>query len=195
MGKRKNIKTKENIQHAARKLIGLRGYRNTTVEMIANEAGLGKSTIFYYFKHKEDILSNIMEQSVIEVSENLKRIVGRDIPPEEKLKNSLDNHLYYLTKYVDNVTIFLREFKYLPEEKKKIYIEERKSYEGLFEIIVRDLQKKGRFNGLNPKVITFGILGMCNWLTVWYKRGRQGCLSPQEIGEIFYRMLIEGEDA
>lgn len=197
MGKKKkhqNRNTKEKIQDAATKLIGERGYSNITLEEIAKEAGTGKSTIFYYFKSKEEILSRIMEQSVLEVHRGLQEIVESDLAPEEKLKRALNNHFHYLVKYIDNVTIFLREFRYLSPQKKRIYIQGRKSYESLFEKIIRDLQEKQRFSGLNPKVVIFGVLGMCNWLIVWYKEGRPGYLGPKAIANIFYRMLMEGQD-
>ncbi len=183
--------TKEKILRAATKLFGKKGFTETTMEMIAKEAKIGKSTIFYYFKSKEEILGKIMEQSVIEVHNNLIKIVDSSVNPREKLKKALINHVYYLTKYIDNVKIFLSEFKHLSPKKRKVYIEGRKAYETLFETIVKGLQGEGYFKGLNPRVVTFGILGMCNWLIVWYKSGKSGYLNPQEIADHFYRVLLE----
>ncbi len=184
-------RTKERILRAATKLFGKRGFTETTMEMIAKEARIGKSTIFYYFKSKEGILGKIMEQSVIEVHNNLIKIVNSNANPKEKLKKAITNHIHYLTKYIDNVKIFLSEFKHLSPKRRKAYIEGRKAYEALFETIVKGLQEEGYFKGLNPRVVTFGILGMCNWLIVWYKSGKSGYLSPQEIADHFYRVLLE----
>lgn len=186
--------TKEKILTAATKLICESGYSNTTLEEIAKHAGTGKSTIFYHFKNKEEILSAVMEQSVLEINKTIRTIADSDLTPEQKLKDALNSHLHYLITYIDSVTIFLREFRHLPPENKERYVKGRKLYEGFFEKIVGELQEEGRFKGLNVKIVTFGVLGMCNWLIVWHKEGGQGHLGPQEIAEVFYRMLTDGKE-
>ncbi|MDY6974210.1 MAG: hypothetical protein SV775_18130 [Thermodesulfobacteriota bacterium] len=139
-----------------------------------------------------EILSAVMEQSVLEINKTIREITNSNLTPEEKLKDALNNHLGYLTEYIDSVTIFLREFRYLPPKNKEIYIKGRKLYESLFEKIVCELQEKGHFRGLNTKIVTFGILGMCNWLIVWHKDSGPGHLGPRQIADIFYRLLMTG---
>lgn len=51
--------TKQRILDAAQVLIGEKGYLRVTVEEIAAAAGIGKGTMYHYFKGKEDILSYI----------------------------------------------------------------------------------------------------------------------------------------
>ncbi|WUI01351.1 TetR/AcrR family transcriptional regulator [Spirillospora sp. NBC_00431] len=53
---RKKIRTRQMIRDAARRLIGSRGYDDTTIEQIAAEAEVSVSTIFRYFPSKEHIV-------------------------------------------------------------------------------------------------------------------------------------------
>ncbi|MDY6974412.1 MAG: TetR/AcrR family transcriptional regulator, partial [Thermodesulfobacteriota bacterium] len=85
--------TRGKILAAATKLICENGYSNTTLEEIAKQARTGKSTIFYHFKNKEEILSAVMEQSVLEINKTIREITNSNLTPEEKLKDALNNHL------------------------------------------------------------------------------------------------------
>lgn len=53
---RKKLRTRQVIREAARRLIGSRGYDDTTIEQIAAEAEVSVSTIFRYFPSKEQIV-------------------------------------------------------------------------------------------------------------------------------------------
>lgn len=57
-GKRQQKKehTRQAILQAAIRLFGQRGYENTTIDTLASEAGVGKGTIYGYFRSKSDIL-------------------------------------------------------------------------------------------------------------------------------------------
>ena len=49
-----------------------------------------------------------------------------------------------------------------------------KKYEGLWIRLVEDGQRNREFDRIgDPKMIAFGILGMCNWLARWYNPGKQ----------------------
>ena len=52
------------IIDAAKKLIQQYGLNKTTMEDIAKAAGKGKSTLYYYFKSKEDIFDEVIKQEM-----------------------------------------------------------------------------------------------------------------------------------
>ena len=51
----KKERTKGAILDAALKLFTRKGYENTSIEELAAEAGVGKGTIYSYFKTKSEI--------------------------------------------------------------------------------------------------------------------------------------------
>ena len=53
----------EKIFDAALALFVSRGYKNTTVEQIANETGLTKGAVYFYFKNKEAIMLQLLERA------------------------------------------------------------------------------------------------------------------------------------
>src|ERR1700722_10127103 len=53
---RKRLKTSERIVEKGLKLFVKNGYEATTLDAIAEAAGISRRTFFYYFKSKEDVL-------------------------------------------------------------------------------------------------------------------------------------------
>ena len=110
-----DVKVRDKIVSAASKLFAKKGYENTTIKDIAKLVRIGKSTVFYYFQNKESILESIIEEAIGSVFSELQKIASSNIPPEEKFFKALSNHIYYLTKYMNSVKVFLYEFKFLSD--------------------------------------------------------------------------------
>jgi len=180
----------EMILSVASKLIAKKGYAGTSLQEIADKVYLHKSSLFHYFKNKEELLLKILEKSMEEVNTSLQKItLNKELSSEEKLKKAIDNHLILLTEYLDIVNIYLNETRNLSRKYRSIYLEERKKYGKTFEKIVVEMKTKGYFKGLDTEIVTFGILGMLNWVVKWYKRKKP--LNVKEIADIFYKMLMK----
>jgi len=184
---------RKKILLVASKLMSQKGYRGASLQEIADHVGIHKSTLFHYFKNKEELLLEVLKTSIDEVTENLKVIINNeDLSPEEKFKQAIDNHLVLLAKYIDNVNVYHSDIIGLLSRKgKQKYIETRKRYESCFEQIINNIQEHntGYFDGMDSKIVTFGILGMCNWVAKWFKKS--GRYKIEDISDIFFRMITQ----
>lgn len=68
---------KEHILTSAKKLFETRGIILTTVDDIAKEADCSKSTLYVYFKSKDDILNHIILEQMRLLKDTLKDVVDR----------------------------------------------------------------------------------------------------------------------
>ena len=68
--KQKEIRVQE-IQSAAKKVFLKNGFKSTTMESIAREAGISKGTIYLYFKNKEEVYIALMMPVLEELGKNL----------------------------------------------------------------------------------------------------------------------------
>lgn len=67
------------IKEAAKELFNRYGYSKTSLEDIARAAHIGKGTIYYYFKNKEDIfLDSVQDYSVLFLKELQKQVDDAD---------------------------------------------------------------------------------------------------------------------
>jgi len=181
----------EKILRVSADLISQKGYHGVSLQQIANKTRLHKSSLFHYFKNKEELILRILEASVDDASGNLKKIVvNNELSPKERLRKAIEEHLTsLLTEHRANATIYLNELRGLSRKNQKEYLTKRKRYQKDFEKIIEGMEREGYFSGLDPKIVTAGILGMLNWTARWYKK--TGRLTIKEISDNFYRMVTK----
>jgi len=62
----------------ARRIFTRYGFRKATMEEIASTSQMGKSSIYYYFKSKEEIFRAVVEFEAQMLKERLNRIIGKN---------------------------------------------------------------------------------------------------------------------
>jgi len=175
------------------RLMSERGYYGTSVQMIADEVGITKSTIFHHFKNKEAILLAILEEHVPPALHQLMLIASDDsLSGVEKLKEFVTFQLRLVAEKGDVFNVYLSESKHLASHNKKVYKESRRAYTDLVRKIVTQIQKEEHtlFSHLTPTIVAMAILGMCNWSPTWYRR--KGKLDIDVIADQFYQILMSG---
>jgi AcrR family transcriptional regulator len=78
------------------------GFKKATMEDIALASGMGKSSIYYYFKSKEEIFEAVVQKEAHELSIELeKRVIKVNDNPKEKLRNYVLIRMKYLKEMVN----------------------------------------------------------------------------------------------
>lgn len=77
---------REAIIEAARELFAKFGYKKTTMEDIALALRKGKSSLYYYFKNKEEIFQAVIELEKDMLFTELNEVVASDLSPKDKFK-------------------------------------------------------------------------------------------------------------
>ncbi|MCW3807864.1 TetR/AcrR family transcriptional regulator [Plebeiibacterium marinum] len=80
-----NESVRASILEAAQGLFSKFGYKKTTMEDIAQELHKGKSSLYYYFKNKEEIFQAVIDWEQGTLLNRLEEIVESEIEPKEKL--------------------------------------------------------------------------------------------------------------
>jgi TetR/AcrR family transcriptional regulator, cholesterol catabolism regulator len=192
VNKEKRVRlTQKAIVAAAAKLFAERGFGSTSLEDIADVLGVTKGALYYHVKNKEEIL-RLIYLSVLNVAEEpLRRIVESDLPSVEKLHRAIEHHIEVSADRSPAITVFYREHPHLTGPFAREITLRQKDYERYFEQIIEEGLDTGAFKaGSDPKIIMFGILGMCHWLSQWYKPA--GRYTPQQIATMFTDMVEHG---
>lgn len=72
---------REHVVHVARQVFARYGFKKTALDDIAREAKRGKSTIYYYFKSKDDIFKAVVDAETELMAKTIEdRISGIDDP-------------------------------------------------------------------------------------------------------------------
>ena len=86
---------KEEILQAARAVFAQVGYRQTTVEAVAERAEVGKGTIYLYFENKESLRTELLLRALAELTGHLKAASDSCsvLHPEQRLRVMADAYL------------------------------------------------------------------------------------------------------
>ncbi len=79
-----NDNMRSSIIEAAKELFAKFGYKKTTMEDIAIALRKGKSSLYYYFKNKEEIFQAVIESEEKHLFSKLNEIVNTKMEPREK---------------------------------------------------------------------------------------------------------------
>ncbi|HDZ22918.1 MAG TPA: TetR/AcrR family transcriptional regulator [Desulfobacteraceae bacterium] len=182
----------QKIIDTATDLFRRKGYRSTSLDDVSRELGVTKAAIYHYVSSKEEILSIIYIQALQHIFRNTNEILNKDIPPNEKLRLLLSNHVKnIIIQPLSMMCVFFSEENQLPEKEFRKIQNEKNKYNRIVEEIIKEGISLGIFRKTDPKLQTFAILGMCNWVYKWYKP-KHGSFTPDQIADHFVNLLETG---
>lgn len=82
---RKKDETRHRIFHAAIDLFREKGFEQTTVDDITEQADVARGTFFNYFRRKEAVLAFLSETRLQAIEENAEAVMAEARPAREKL--------------------------------------------------------------------------------------------------------------
>jgi len=185
-GKEKSIE----ICKAAAKLFNERGYLSTSLGDIARAAAITKGGIYHYFSTKEELLFVILYRYMDKMLQELKRKMDLCNSPEEKIHVFVQLHIY---NYRDNLVeshVLLREKGNLTPEYLKLIQDQEREYEVILSHLIESLMKKRKRYSENIKLVTYCLLGMCNWPFTWFDP--KGQWSAEDLSEVIYKIFFGG---
>jgi len=184
------LSKEEQILEVAMKVFRERGYHAASMQEIADAVGMQKGSLYYYISGKQELLFMILDRAIDTITARVEEIYRSDLSPKEKLWQAIVNHVEVVSERQDMLTILLRERHALSPNQQAVIDEKRVAYERLFQRILTEGVRAGEFREMDVKIVSFGILGMCNWLYQWYSS--EGRLSAKEIGDIFADIVFRG---
>ena len=87
------VQKRYDIAWSCKALVLNNGIKNITIAQIAKTAGVGKGTVYEYFKNKEDLVFEIVNILLMKHNENLQADIAKALTTKEKIKAF--THFFY----------------------------------------------------------------------------------------------------
>ncbi|HDP98896.1 MAG TPA: TetR/AcrR family transcriptional regulator [bacterium] len=112
---------KERILSIAQKIFARFGINKTTMDEIAKMARMGKATLYYYFKSKEDIFAEVIHKESNILKQKLSEAINKVKTPKEKITAYVltrMKHLKELVNYYSALTDdYLDHYSFVEKER------------------------------------------------------------------------------
>lgn len=146
---------------AASEVFSEKGFYQTTVEEVAKKAGIGKGTIYLYFKDKEDLFSEMLSYHFCELSQEMERILKTKKPILDKLKEVIKINLRLFIRFG---WIFEENLEVSLKLRKKKHEDGRQGEEAYFDTIAqlfRQAEAEGVSRTFSDHQMTASTLVAC----------------------------------
>ncbi|MFD5812177.1 TetR/AcrR family transcriptional regulator [Rhodococcus aetherivorans] len=177
------------VMAAAIRLIYEKGYVGASLQDVANEVGVLKGSLYYYFASKEDLLVRIMKESHVQAEEIYREIAATDLPPSEKLSKFVAALMTWYLEHTEQVSIYINERHRLTGERLEEVEAEGRRFERMIHDFIRDAKKAGDIDDqIDTKLAVQFIVGALNSVPMWKKW--EGA-SPDEVAQQFAQTTLK----
>jgi TetR/AcrR family transcriptional regulator, cholesterol catabolism regulator len=167
-----------------------KGFQETSMQEIANAAGLGKSTLYDYFQTKDEILVYFFEDQWNDVIEEAQKIAVQNCSADVRLRRITEAYLQSLQA---NKNLFLKlslESQRLKLESQRQIQDRRHAYQDMIRALIEEGIREGVFRQVNSLLAARLLVGNVGLLLY----GSRLTGTPQEMLQetlgIFFRGIV-----
>jgi AcrR family transcriptional regulator len=183
------VPTRRNeLTRQAARLFAEKGYHGTSIGDLAEAMGVQKGSLYAHIDSKEDLLWEVASAGAEAFHAALD-----GVPDEgagvERIRAALRAHLGVVAEQLDLATVFVREWRYLQDERRERFLAERRRYEDRFRGLFREGRERGELRAdLDDSTAALLALSAANWAFTWLRPGAD----TDALADRFTALLLEG---
>ena len=179
------------IYQAAARLFCEQGFGQASMSDVATATGMTKAGVYHHIESKDELLYGIMSYGMDLFEEKVyDRVVGIG-DPLERLRETIRAHVLRVTRdRPKELTVVLNETVALKGEYLQEINRRRRRYVRLLERTFQELIDQGYARAIDPRVATFALTGMINWIYQWYQP--TGRIRATELADSYVDLFLGG---
>jgi AcrR family transcriptional regulator len=176
------------LTREAARLFAEKGYHGTSIGDLAEAMGVQKASLYHHIESKAELLWEVARDGAEAFHAALDAIDDR-LPAVEKLRLALRAHLHVIAEQLDIATVFVREWRYLDDERRDAFVGERRRYEERIRSLFREgVEQSELRTDLDVNVAALLFLSAANWAYTWLQPGRD----TDALADRFFDLLVDG---
>jgi AcrR family transcriptional regulator len=182
---------REKLLKAATQLFWEKGFTATSMQDVSDAVGLLKGSLYYYVESKEELLFQVLQDLHHDGEQIIEAVDFDSGEPLEEFRKYLCALTIYAGENRDRLSIFFRDFQFVPADRQMEIIAERDMYESAALRLIESAKAKGQIDAsLNSKVAAYSIVGATAITHVWYRPN--GPVPLAQIGQQVASSLVDG---
>lgn len=177
------------ILRTAAQLFAANGYESTSLDMIADQLGMHKATLYHYIQSKESVLHQCLVKSFGDLDEVIKNMEDRSIPVLQRLRLFCRSLALAQNNDFGRCLVLVGSRPLDQEPSGEI-----RKFQRRLDATVRSLVTEGIADGsikpCDPAMVAAMLFGSLNWVPRWFDD--RGKLSIQQVVDTFMDMLSTG---
>lgn len=171
------------VLEAALHLFARNGYNATGIREIATHSGLTSSTLYHYAGTKDQLLYQILSDSLERYTIASEFLREHCEDPAELLAHLVWLHVVTHAVQRESALVGDSEIDNLGPADRERVVAQRDHYEGIWQQAIRQGVESGSFTVRDERIVRLALLETCTSVSHWFSR--EGELSAAEIAERF----------
>jgi TetR/AcrR family transcriptional regulator, cholesterol catabolism regulator len=164
------------VRATAARLIREHGYASATMDLLAEQVGLNKGTLYHYYPSKSAILHELLSDQIDATIELVARVPATG-SATERMRALVRLQVERVSTRQDEILVFLQETPWIDRHLPKAQVAELRRRIGRYEGFTRELLvsgiDSGEFRKLDPNMIIFSIAGILSYVPGWFRQTNQ----------------------
>jgi AcrR family transcriptional regulator len=166
--------------NAAATVFKSKGYRNATIDDIADAAGVSRPTVYKYTQSKRALLDSMVDALLDSITSQLHQVLATDDPPADKLRRLIAIHVKTATSMNTFYGILFSEETELSDETRARFHSFSHAVAVDFQALLNDCVAAGAAaQGVDTWIAANLVLSMLTSLYRWYDP--TGPTSPRQL--------------
>ena len=166
------------------------GYRETSLDDLAREVHVTKPALYHYVSSKEALLYEIYERTIEEWIGAIQAIKHNPNWSAPQKIHEVVRRFMHLCIERDEMAVFFSEKLYLADDHFQNISEKERQVIAVIASIIEEGVKEGTMRPMEPKAVTFAIVGMTAWTYRWFQQ--DGPMTIDELADMYYDLLWRG---
>lgn len=184
----REAKRRATLRVAAR-IFNEKGYHATSLDEVAEEIGVTKTALYYYFKNKEQLLYECLKLSYDCGLTARTETEAHGGTAFERLCFLYRRFMVLLMQERGAYTT-MSTIRALPEEAQQELLERRRQLDRYSRMLIEAAIAEGDLRPVNVRVTSNLFLGAMNWILRWHNEADG--MTPEEIADHFLDLFLNG---
>ncbi|MEI7525747.1 MAG: helix-turn-helix domain-containing protein [Mariniphaga sp.] len=151
--------TEAKIYDAARRIFILKGMEGARMQEIADEAGMNKALLHYYFRSKENLFKAVFKDIFSKFFSRVRGTLNSNITAKEKLMVFIDNYIDLIAANPYVPQFIINEINRDPRMLKSMMLESGAEPQMVLSMFLNEVQSNIS-SKIDPRHIVVSLLGM-----------------------------------
>ncbi|MFA5011728.1 MAG: TetR/AcrR family transcriptional regulator [Ignavibacteria bacterium] len=153
--------TERKILEASKRIFQRKGMYGARMQEIADEAGISKALLHYYFRSKDKLFDAVFQDAAKSFFSKIRELINVDKPLFEKIEYFVEQYLVLLMQNTFIPAFIITEVHQNPDRIKNMFLESGVNPGLIFSNEVNAAIEKGVIRPIDPRQLIINIVGLC----------------------------------
>lgn len=160
MTKEKDTTTETSILNAAKTVFQQKGMDGARMQEIANEAGINKALLHYYYRSKQLLFEAVFKSAFALLAPQIHNVLNNDSSLFDKIRSFSNNYISFIIKHPYLPNFIIQELNKNPEFVKRFLAEKNLPNITKFRNQIEEEVKKGTIKPISAEQLFINIISL-----------------------------------